>query len=133
MTDANDVVATYLKSALAAAPVSGHVSFGKLPDGFNNSQSIIEFSARGGDEGVYVETHEPSYQFKCYGGTSSWAECFTVYGALYDVLHNKNMLHVNGKGVILRSESEGYPQALEDPDENWPFVLAFFSVSVRPQ
>ncbi len=86
---------------------------------------------RGGTSRGKTPQVNPSYQFKCYGGTSSHGDAETVYRALWDRLAGKEM-QMTASGMILQAEEEVMGQTLTDPDSGWPFVLAIFRIKMRP-
>lgn len=134
MTDSNACIVEYLRtSGTALYTLVGTRIYmaGELPNGFANTQAAIVFSARGGDEGRYVEHHAPSFEVRCFGGSMNYGDAWAVYGALYDLFHAKHMLSTTA-GTILRAESEQFPQEMSDPDEGWPCVLGFWKVETRP-
>ena len=85
----------------------------------------VVFRVRGGGPDYDDALLNSSIQFKCYGENEIAA--FEVYLALYDHLHN-------GKSSqVLHAESETLGQPLEEPDTEWHFVLAYFSVILRQE
>ncbi|HUV93939.1 MAG TPA: hypothetical protein VMX14_03810 [Anaerolineae bacterium] len=70
-----------------------------------------------------------SVQFKCYGfdalDSPSEVESFGLYRLLYDALHNGH------DGTLLWGLTEGVGQLLAEPETDWYFVLAYFTVMLR--
>lgn len=61
-----------------------------------------------------------SFQFKCYGPNELAA--YQGYMTLFDALNFAANQHIKS------AEAEVLGQSLREPDSNWPYVLAFFSV-----
>lgn len=94
------------------------------PPGYDPSQgNAICFTSRGGNPDYPDALLIVSFQFKCYA--PSELDAFTLYRTLYDALHTQT------SDFILHAESETFGQVLEEPDTNWIFALAFFSVMLR--
>lgn len=82
----------------------------------------LTFNLRGGRP-TYDDDHLlVSAQFKCYGADELAA--MTVYRALHDALQNARGAEVRWA----RAESMG--QSLNEPDTGWPFVLAFYEITL---
>lgn len=134
MTDTNAVIVEYLKASGTAlhALVGARVYCPRLPQGFTNSQAVIEVMRRGGSSKMAHAEHRASFQIKCYGGANSHAQAEAVYRALYDRLHSITGMDT-ASGNIMTAEEENMGQSLFDPETGWPFVLVYFSVTIRPK
>ena len=103
------------------------------PDGaneaFDNTKSACFFSPRGGQSVIGPEL-KVSFQFKLFSGTASKKECVALYRALCDILHEQNMIYTTS-GVVMHAtkDVEGLPD--NDPVEGWPYVLAFFTCTIK--
>lgn len=82
----------------------------------------IAFKIRGGRPD-YTPMHWPSVQFKIYGATEVAANA--CYRALYDALHEQ------GGADVRWGQVEVYGQTLREPDTDWIFVLAAFTLLIR--
>lgn len=82
----------------------------------------ICFKTRGGRQDYTGSVLLPSVQFKCYGETE--VEANEAFRALYDALNDKASYEI--KYAML----ETLGQTLREPDTEWIYVLAFFSIMV---
>lgn len=119
-----DVQAAVLGFLEARLPAVKHVAGqDKPPKGHKpNDGNLIVFKTRGGSHSHDADHLFPSMQFKCYAATELAA--MQLYGSLFDALN-----HQSGDGIKW-SESETIGQPLYEPDTSWPYVLAFFNVTV---
>lgn len=104
----------------------------RLPVSFQNTQPAVIFQRRSGSRDMYLGTVDPDMQFKCYGGTSSFADAQTVYRALVDKLHaagNETISTIGGLVVAMETQ---LGQSITDPETGWPYILTFFQLTVRP-
>ena len=133
MIDTNSVLKAYLKTSGTGlyTLVGARIHMTRVPAGFANTATALEVMRNGGDDDAYVAMHDPTYQIKCFGGTTSHANAQAVYRALCDRLHRASNVTVTG-GVIMRADQEILGQDLHDPDTGWPFVLTTFRVTMRP-
>lgn len=127
MIDANAKIREFLVADVPLVNLCGtRIYAGRdvPPEGYNPADGdAITFKIRGGSPDYDDALLSPSVQFKCYGATELAA--MACYRALYDALHN-------GTGAtVLHGESEILGQALEEPDTQWTFVLAYFTVMLR--
>ena len=121
MVDAHAAVLGFLETNLPGVTIAAAVE--TAPKGYKPSDgSLIVFKARGGNHAYEADHLFPSMQFKCYGLTELAA--MTLYRSLFDTLN-----HSSGAGVKW-AESEVLGQPLYEPDTGWPYVLAFFNVTV---
>lgn len=108
------------------------VYYGRLPVSFQNTQPAVVFQRRSGSRDMYLGTVDPDMQFKCYGGTSNYADSETVYRALVDKLHaagNELITAIGGLVVAVETQAG---QAITDPETGWPNILTFFQLTIRP-
>lgn len=83
----------------------------------------IVFKVRGGNADYDDALLNPSVQFKCYSTDEVGA--YALYRTLYDHLHNGT------SSAILHAESETFGQVLEEPETEWYFALAYFTIMIR--
>ena len=93
------------------------------PDVTPGDGDCLVFKIRGGNTHYDDALIYPSVQFKAYA--TSEVGAYAVYRALRDALHNGH------DSNILHAEEEGLGQPLEEPDTEWRYVLAFFTVLLR--
>lgn len=127
MVDVHAAILAFLEddaTLVAAAPGGIFAARDVPPPGYKpDDGAAITFRVRGGTPDYDDATLMPSVQFKCYGASELAA--WTCYRTLYDTLHN------GVSATIARGISEVLGQPLEEPDTDWPFVLAFFRVLIR--
>ena len=124
MIDLNVTINTALltRTALTAIigarlwPDTSEVLAGYTP----NDGGALAFRIRGGDVLYRGGVARVSVQFKCWGIDNSTAN--QVESVLYDVLHDQAF------GGIKSAYIEQIPQSSEEPDTEWPFVLAFYAL-----
>jgi len=85
--------------------------------------NCITFKVRGGGADYDDALLNPSVQFKCYSTDEVGA--YALYRVLYDHLQNAK------SSQILHAESETFGQILEEPETEWYFVLAYFTIMIR--
>lgn len=124
MIDAPAVIRSYLVTQTALTTLTGQriwpersrpIAGYKPADG-----GAIAFKIRGGQLLYSGQAASPSVQFKCYAADELGANA--VYRALFDALNNKH-----GSG-IKSAYAETLGQTLTEPETEWPFVLAFYTV-----
>ena len=94
-----------------------------LPAGYGvDTGPALLFSVRGGVLDYSSKVLSPSYQFRCYAGTQAQARALSQ--ALFDVLNDK------ASGKIKFARLENIPTLLRDPAVSWPFMLAFYRITI---
>ena len=87
--------------------------------------ACICFNPRGGplpyEKGV---PRTPSIQFKVYAQTGQ--EANTAHEIVYGAIH-----HAPAGAAVVWCELEAEPSILREPDTQWPYVLAFYSFTIR--
>jgi hypothetical protein len=93
------------------------------PPGYTPADGqAICFKTRGGIQDYEGAILMPSVQFKCYG--ASEFEANEAYRALCDALNDK------ASYAIKYARLEALGVTLREPDTDWIYVLAFFSILV---
>lgn len=127
MIDAPLLILSHVLADATLASMAGDRVFAERnvpPPGYRPADGpCITFKIRGGGPDYEDALLTPSVQFKCYDTSEVRAQA--LYRALHDALHNST-----GPSV-LHAEEEGIGQTLEEPDTEWVFVLAFFTVMLR--
>ena len=99
---------------------------------FTNASPGLLARVTGGTVDYSVPVQRPTYQIRCYGGTTSGemrdSDAMQVARALADVLKSAEMKTVTS-GTILYAEQVTANQPLVDPDTGWPFVLVQYQVA----
>lgn len=106
------------------------IYYGRLPVSFQNTQPAVVYQRRGGGRDPYLDTSAPDMQFKCYGGSSNFADAEAVYRALADKLHQAEN-ESNASGGIVSAQETQMGQPLTDPETGWPYILTFYQLETR--
>lgn len=94
--------------------------------GYEPSQGpCIVFRVRGGTNSHDDDLLFPSMQIKCYAANELAA--YTLYQNLRTALQ-----YANNENVAWAAE-EMIGQPLNEPDTGWPYVLAFFGLTIKNQ
>lgn len=105
----------------------------------DNTRPFIVMVRRGGGDTDRLPANfaNPFVQFKVYGGTGKVTEdpsgplrSSQVYEKLKERLHLKFM-QTTSEGMLMSAFEQQAPQDLVDPDNSWPFVLAFYETMTR--
>ena len=133
MIDTNAILCQHLKTAGSGlyALVGTRIYCPRVPAGFTNTAAALEVMRRTGTSKREHEMHEVSFQIKCFGGTNSHASAEAVYRALWDRIHGAEGVTVTD-GFIIQAFEDVSGQSLFDPDSGWPYVLSFWTVTMRP-
>jgi hypothetical protein len=124
MIDPHTAIMTYLEAKAGLAGVTIVAGRSEPNEGYKPSDGpCIVFKTRGGAGDYEDALLFPSVQFKCYEATEKAA--FDLYGDLRDALQ-----HGRGSQVAWAKE-EMLGQPLYEPDTLWPFILAYFDVTIR--
>lgn len=106
-----------------------------LPDSYRNASAAVVFLIRSGDSEGTSELHNPSYQFKCYGGSENPRDAKAVYRMLHDRLQNQHGVSTT-EGRIISAQEQSIGQNLVEPETEpyrWPFALTFYEVKCGQQ
>ncbi len=144
MIDPNLALVTWLaQSAALTALVKNQQIGGKLPDslifcgmlpeGYKPEVNgcAITFACSGGNVPSEVPIISPRVQIECWAPQLRNQEARAVYGAVCDLIANKNNIDLGANGYILSSIVEVFGQDLTDPDTQWASVLGYFRLMLR--
>ncbi len=129
MVDPYAALVTYLRATSPLRTLLGgaYVFTPELPETRSGNTKNVVFRNNGGRTFEYLRAQDLRIGFRCYGSTA--AEAQSVYGALYDRLHDTNNFIVGTVGF--HGATEEVPGvSLEDPVTNWPFVFVVYSIRV---
>jgi len=127
LIDVQARIRNYLLADVAlVALVGARIYAGRAepPPGYKPGDgAALVFKVRGGGLDYEDALLIPSVQFKCYGEdeVSAWM----CYCALHDALHDGR------SAQILHAEAETLGQPLEEPQTEWRYVLAHFTIMMR--
>ena len=105
---------------------ASRVWLGKPPENFNNTSRAVVYHPESGASNSSGSMHNETYVFKCYGGDDDILTAETLYRALWDRL--QRAFGTVSAGRLVHAEQVASGQALEDPDQGWPFYLTKFQV-----
>lgn len=125
MIDCDAAVRAFLHAQPALFALTGDRLYAAqdLPAGYKpDAGAALLFAIRGGTQDYSSHVLSPSYQFRAYAATEARARA--VAGALYDVLNDKH------GGAIKWARLENIPTLLSEPATGWPFMLAFYRITL---
>ena len=122
MTNPDAIVATHAKATGTGlyTLIGTRIYLPDLPTGYDNTQACVLVYRRGGNGESYTnKVIHPSYQIRCYGGSTKISDAEAVALAFYERFNGKHMTQ-NAAGRIIHV-SVSFPQgAQREPDSGYP-------------
>jgi len=119
LTDEDGELFAFLGGPYVSTPVAH--------EGFRNEHPAIIFHPE--TEGIHISGAETTtvFVFKCYGGTSQFADARAMYRALVSYLQNRRGVATSAGTIRLARLITAF-QGAPDPGTSWPVMVAKFEV-----
>lgn len=119
--------------ALAGASPNTRVFGEILPEKFDptsNAGIVVSIKAGSGHPEISPVVHV-DIQVTCWAGVNQFLLARTLYGAVYDTMHGKNLVTFTGYGTVVSSVEMTQGQSVVDPDTRWATIVGAFHMIVR--
>lgn len=136
MIDAVKLVRAWLLSIPSVAAISTNFFAPDLPPNYDPTDTADGLAAtllvKGGvGHGEIISVDDVDVQVKTWAGTNAGQEARSLYIAIKNAIHGKNMVVVVGiDAVILNCSEMSTGIDMTDPDAGWAIVMGAFHLTV---